>query len=87
MKTSIVLTIAALSLFSSYGQDAKVPFNNGLSKIESGDFKGAIAAFDSVLQLEPNDAEAYTNRAFAKAMLEDYTGAMADYKSASAART
>src|SRR6266850_1021316 len=79
MKTLLVLTLATLSFYSLHAQDAKTHFNDGLAKIESGDYRGAIADFDQGIQLDPNDAEAYTNRAFAKAMLEDYAGAMADY--------
>ena len=50
--------------------------------MELGDYQGAISDFDTALRLEPDDAEAYKDRAKAKMELSDYQGAISDLDAA-----
>jgi tetratricopeptide (TPR) repeat protein len=47
------------------------------------DFWGAIADYDQVIKLQPDDADAYFNRGLARYDLEDKQAAIADFRKAS----
>lgn len=49
------------------------------ARLESGDPRGAVPAFDQVLACEPSDRVSYSNRAIAKRDLGDEDGALADF--------
>ncbi|MBD2740892.1 TonB family protein [Coleofasciculus sp. FACHB-1120] len=51
----------------------------GLDKLDAGDYKAAVDLLSKVLEVNPNDTEAYYNRAVALVELEDYKKAIADY--------
>ncbi len=51
----------------------------GMDRGIQGDYVGAIAIFSALIQQYPTYAEAYFNRGFAKAKLQDDNGAIADY--------
>jgi hypothetical protein len=53
-----------------------------VGRIRSGDYKGAIADFDSILAVDPTCSLAYDNRGVAKAGLQDVQGALRDYNRA-----
>jgi tetratricopeptide (TPR) repeat protein len=58
-------------------------FNNrGVDKLETKDYKGAIADFNQALRLDPKNAKAYFNRGFAYSSLENYQNAIEDYTKA-----
>jgi len=59
--------------------DFKFYHNRGISKGNSKDYKGAMADFTKVIEINPNYAKAYFNRGNAKAKLEDYKGAIIDF--------
>ena len=59
-------------------QTAEEYFYDGLNKYNIKDYYGAIAAFNKVIELNPNLALAYINRAATKYNLKDYYGAIAD---------
>ena len=61
---------------------AETYFLRGWVKDELGDYKGAIAAYDVAIQLNPNDADAYLNRGVAKNKLGQYSAAILDYDTA-----
>jgi tetratricopeptide (TPR) repeat protein/S1-C subfamily serine protease len=65
-------SIAMYPRFYAYG-------NRGLAKYQSGDKLGAIADYDTVINLNPNDYLAYYNRGLAKADLGNDRGAIDDY--------
>lgn len=44
------------------------------------DYNGAIADYNKAIDLKPNDPEAYFNLGLAKDNLEDYKGAIKDFK-------
>ncbi len=54
----------------------------GESKLRSGDYQGALKAYNQVLQLNPNDDTAYVNRGTARFELGDKHGAMDDFTQA-----
>ena len=58
---------------------AETYFMRGYMKYESGDYRGAIAAFDSAIKLKPDYTEAYSNRGVAKADLGQLNAALADF--------
>ena len=50
--------------------------------MELGDYKGVVSDLDAALRLEPDDTEAYKDRAKAKMELGDYKGAVSDLDAA-----
>jgi tetratricopeptide (TPR) repeat protein len=51
--------------------------NGNLKQVQ--DPNGAIADYSKAIELKPDFAEAYFNRAFCKHEIKDYKGAIADY--------
>ena len=47
----------------------------GIMKSELGDFRGSIDAFNKALAIDPSSYQTFTNRAHAKMLTRDYTGA------------
>ena len=54
----------------------------GEAKMQDGDFKGAVEAYDRVLQLNSQDVHAYVGRGKARFELNDKLGAIDDLTSA-----
>ena len=61
---------------------AQTYYTWGNTKYDLGDYKGAIADYDSAIRLKPDDAIAYNNRGVAKGDLGQHLAAIADYDSA-----
>ena len=61
---------------------AETYFTWGNTKYDLGDYKGAIADYDTAIRLNPDYAEAYLNRGSAKHKLGQRFAAIADYDSA-----
>lgn len=57
-------------------------FIQGFKQIESGDYRGAIANFNQVLNIDPNNAYAYIGRGFSRFSLGSYRGAKKDFDKA-----
>ena len=57
-------------------------FNQGVEKYWAGNYQGAIADYNKALEINPDDATAYSYRGVAKGTLGDYRGAVADYTKA-----
>jgi tetratricopeptide (TPR) repeat protein len=60
-------------------KDAGAYYNRGIAKLDKGDFDGAIADYNRVIELDPKFTDAYCNRALAKHDKGDVDGAIADY--------
>lgn len=54
--------------------------NLGLARLHLGENREAVAAYNRLLTLKPDDAEAYNNRGLAKVHLGRYEEAIADFK-------
>ena len=61
---------------------AETYFTWGNTKYYLGDYKGAIADYDSAIRLNPDDTDAYNNRGIAKSDLGQHFAAIADFDSA-----
>ncbi|MCY4410052.1 MAG: tetratricopeptide repeat protein, partial [Caldilineaceae bacterium] len=65
-----------------YPQDGAAFFNRANARRESGDLHGAIADYNSAIELNPQYAEAYINRGIAKRATGDEAGASRDFTQA-----
>ena len=72
----IILLFVTQIVFSQNGEKF---FNIANQKFDSLDFKGAIEYYTKCIELEPNLAVAYHNRALSKCNLKDYIGAINDH--------
>ena len=61
---------------------AETYFTWGNTKYDLGNYKGAIADYDSAIRLKPDHATAYNNRGNAKDELGQHVAAIADYDTA-----
>ncbi|HIK10522.1 MAG TPA: tetratricopeptide repeat protein [Oscillatoriaceae cyanobacterium M33_DOE_052] len=83
--TAIVFSFLALMslgwlLWGNYEQNRITELQTrGLERARSGDKQGAIQEFNSAIELNPNNAEAYYKRANALYDLGDYQDAVEDY--------
>ena len=62
-----------------FGQSAVQALASGQASLRSGDYDGAIQAFNEVLRNEPNSAEALANRGLAYLFKTNYDMAIADF--------
>ena len=63
-------------------QQAATLFEQGVAAADKGDFQQAIHNFTQVIALNPNDAQAYYNRAISLALKNDYRNATRDARKA-----
>ena len=63
-------------------QDAVTAYHLGVLKGYRGDLDGAIAQFDYVIRLHPDDPIAYYNRALVESVKRDFGKAVADFERA-----
>ncbi len=75
--TLLCIVLISHGCFSSYQYT-----HQGNEKIESGDFEGAVEAYTRAIEMDPNNARAYYNRAIAFEMLGDPFNALEDYTKA-----
>ena len=73
--------LLALSL-SAAEQDPAVLFQRGIALKNAGKIPEAIAAFDAVIAVSPDDHEAFNNRGALRFMLSDFKGADEDFSRA-----
>lgn len=80
MKKLLYLLLLTTSV--SFCQTLEEYFNIGLEKAKAKDYDGAIADYTKAIELNPNNANTFINRAIGKVGLKDYDGAIADYTKA-----
>jgi len=83
-KAFFIFTFFAASL-CSYSQSSTDYYGEGVSKVISGDYNGAILDFTTGIKTSPFSEDIqnlYYWRAMAKDSIRDFTGAIADYSSA-----
>lgn len=59
------------------GDEIKKAFGEAVSKLQAGDFDGAVAGFDALIAKNPTLAEAHYNKGFAQYQKKDYAAAEA----------
>jgi len=59
-----------------------VTYNRGLAYLEKGDYEKALKDFDTVLQKNPDDAQAWYSRGTVRERMGNMDGALSDYTSA-----
>jgi len=72
-------------LTESIEKNSKLPYpraERGYQRMLSGDLKGALADYNEVVKLEPNEADNYINRGLVKEKMHDLSGALADFSHA-----
>jgi len=82
MKKSILIIFILLTPFLAHAQTAEEYFKQGVTKIDNGDYDGAIENFNKVIELDPKNAKAYAGRGNAKGIFGDNKGAIQDYNKA-----
>lgn len=73
---SIIIILLLLNFFNQ--EEADKIFHEGVIKLTTQDFKGAIENFTKVLELNPKYYRAYEMRSLSKSNLGDFKGAIAD---------
>jgi len=73
---AILLISSVLGATPVQAADFQQSYNQGVQKLAQGNFNGAIAEFDKVVQSNPKYSEAYCLRGQAKAQLGDIRGAL-----------
>ncbi|MFW1582062.1 hypothetical protein ACEV7R_23830, partial [Vibrio parahaemolyticus] len=59
-------------------QNIGTVINNGIKKMASKNYRGAIQDFTTALEELPDEVNLYVNRSIAKRSLKDYAGAVED---------
>lgn len=77
LQASILLVL--LLFYPGQGFSEQDVFEKGLALIKAGQYAGAIEAFTEVIEMIPEDFEAYNYRGIARAYQKDYNGAIDDY--------
>lgn len=81
-KQLLFLCVFGFSFSFLQAQDPGIFIMEGNARDEVGDYKGALEAYTEAIELQPDFAMAYFNRALVKRKLEDYQGAIDDYSKA-----
>ena len=78
-KSDLPLAVLYYDKALEKGKDMHAYSYRGIAKFSLGDYKGMLADYDRVIEINSRQAFAYNNRGFAKYELGDYTGAFIDY--------
>lgn len=81
---NILLTLALLFSFNSFGQTAEEFLVSGIDKAEAKDYKGAISDLTKAIELDPNYERAFLARGIIKSQMvpNDISGAINDISKA-----
>ena len=75
-------TAVVLLQGAAQAQSAISFYNQGIDKLRSRNYQGAIVDFSKAIELNPKFNEAYFNRGDMKVRLKDYQGAIDDFSKA-----
>ena len=67
-----VLALGSPLITANANPLARQYFNQGVEKYDAGNYQGAIADWSKVIEIDPQNAIAYSNRGIAKYDLQDY---------------
>ena len=86
--TAIAAALSVLALGSPLMTGCANPlatnfYNSGVEKYDKGDYQGAIADYNKVIEINPQFTLAFLNRGIAKEDIGDLKGACEDWKVAS----
>jgi|CXWL01.1.fsa_nt_gi tetratricopeptide (TPR) repeat protein len=81
-EVKLVSAKAAAAAAMGGGEELQKNFGEAVTKLQAGDFDGAIAAFDALILKNPSLAEAYYNKGFALYQKKDYAAAETTLKRA-----
>ena len=81
MVSTLLVCILAIAQ-SNHGDQATAKFKRGKVLFGKGDFEEAIKSYHRAIELEPNWAEAYVQRGYARRMNHDLDKALEDYDKA-----
>ena len=68
-----------LGITSAYAQSAQERFNRANNYVRNGQIDQAIAEYDAVIEMQPNDSGVYYNRAYAYFTKDDCGKAIDDF--------
>jgi tetratricopeptide (TPR) repeat protein len=74
-----ILFITTLIALNALGQTSQEHFENGISKHNEQDFKGAIKEYDKAIKADKENKDAYFNRGSCELALKDFKSAMSDF--------
>ena len=78
-KSDLPLAVLYYDKAIEKGKDMLAYSYRGIAKFSLGDYKGMLADYDKVIEINSRHAFAYNNRGLAKHELGDYAGAIIDY--------
>ncbi len=81
LSLGVVVTIQ-FTATSALGQQQDNAYQQGIDALNKHDYDRAIANFSQAIEINPRDADAYTNRALAKEKIGDFDEAISDYSHA-----
>lgn len=82
-KASIfIVLVLFFTLGSAFAETVEEAINSGIAYGAQGNFDAAIAEFNKAIEMNPNIAEAYDNRAYAYCCKGDLDTAISDYNKA-----
>jgi len=78
MRILLILLIFFFN-YTTYSQTAEEYFKRGLEKVIDGEFEEALSEFNKGIKLNPNNSQAYNDRALINESLKNYYNAISDY--------
>ena len=79
MKKLIISSFCLILCLTTFGQDAKAYYEQGMEKAQAGNLEEAVKLLDKSIELKSNEYVAWYNRAIIKSMLTLYEEAMLDF--------
>lgn len=75
----ITLVVLLIVSGSSFAQNVEAIFNDAENLFANGNYEEAVKLYSQVIDVEPDNMNAYLRRGFCSSVLKDYDGAISDY--------